>query len=72
MLIIDRLEEGIAVCEPENGPMVELPLAKLPQGVREGDVLIPNGEGYRIDLEETRRRRAEHAALFTRLSRKKP
>ena len=36
MLVIDRIEGGIAVCETEDGRR-ELPLAGLPAGVREGD-----------------------------------
>ncbi len=37
-LTVDRLEGGFAVCENENGDMVNVPLAALPD-VREGDVL---------------------------------
>jgi len=38
-IIIDRIEEDIAVCEMLDGGMADIPLARLPQGVREGDVL---------------------------------
>ena len=38
MTVVDRIEGGFAVCETDNGQRL-LPLADLPGGVREGDVL---------------------------------
>ena len=63
MLIIDRIEERKAVCETEDGGHITLD--RFPEGAREGDVLVPDESGeYRIDSEETERRRA----LAVRLS----
>lgn len=54
---IDRIEEGIAVCEDENGEQVKLCASQLPEGAREGDILSRDSSGWRLDLEETGRRR---------------
>jgi len=40
---IDAIEEGIAALEAE-GKLLHLPLALLPTGVREGDVLVVDRE----------------------------
>ena len=37
--IIDRLEEGIAVCENELKKLISIPKDLLPDGLKEGDVL---------------------------------
>ncbi len=67
MLIIDRIEGGFAVCEDDGGEHRVISLAELPAEVREGDVLVPGPEGYRVDEAETRRLREENAALFRSL-----
>ena len=69
-LIVDRIEAGFAVCEGEGGTFTRISLSELPRGVREGDCLRPDGNGYIIDKEETARRRAALKSLFDRL--KKP
>ena len=62
MLVIDRIEGGIAVCETEDGRR-ELPLAGLPAGVREGDCLVCVDGSWQIDREETLRRRQQNHSL---------
>ncbi len=54
ILVIDRIEEGIAVCETEEGALIRMP---VPAGAREGDVLRKTLDGFQVDPEETRRRR---------------
>lgn len=45
ILTIDRFEGDYAVCEKENREMIDILRTKLPEGVKEGDVLkIDNGE----------------------------
>lgn len=58
MLIIDRFEGDIAVCEDEGRRMVEVPRRLLPTGAKPGCVLAPDGEGYRLDKEAEEERRA--------------
>lgn len=64
---IDRLEGSFAVCEGDDRQQKEIPLADLPEGVNEGDILcLVDGE-YRIDREETQRRREENRRLLESL-----
>lgn len=37
--IIDRIENDIAVCELENGEMLDVKISALPKGIKEGDVI---------------------------------
>ena len=50
--IVDRTEADLAVCETENEEMVNIPLKDLPEGVKEGSVLIREGERWLIDENE--------------------
>ena len=58
-LIVDRLEEGYAVCEQEDRSMVRIPTDRLPAGVREGDVLAAQGGRYRHDPAAAQKRKDE-------------
>ena len=49
MLMIDRFEGDVAVCEDEDRRIVKMDRSLLPEGAREGSVLIPDQEGYRLD-----------------------
>lgn len=37
--IVDRIEDGIATVETDDMSVITVPLSKLPEGVREGDVV---------------------------------
>ncbi len=66
MLIIDRIEEGRAVCEDEDGRQVIL--AEFPDGVTEGDVLVFNESGQLIvDSSLTNQRRNKAVELSSRI-----
>lgn len=65
--IVDRIEGGFAVCEGTNRTTVDLPLSKLPAGIKEGDVIRLDGGVYQIDKEETQRRREENRRLLESL-----
>lgn len=66
--IIDRIEEGFAVCEREDGTSVKIPLAEFPAPVREGEHYIFSDGGFRRDeaseAEAKRRNIALQNALF--------
>lgn len=51
-LIVDRIEDGFAVCENENGEMTELDFFYLPYGAKEGSVLVENNGLYELCHEE--------------------
>lgn len=57
--IVDRIENGIAVCEDESRRMHDIPLANLPAGTKPGSVLSFRDGAFRLeeDLEQERRRR---------------
>jgi hypothetical protein len=60
-MVIDRIENGIAVVE-DGGRMTEIPLAELPKGAKEGSVLKKTKDGYELDLQteaEMRKKLAE-------------
>lgn len=69
-MIIDRIEDMIAVIEREDGTFFELPLSELPESVCEGCVLVQNCEGYAVDMLATKERRKRNAtrtsSLFNR------
>lgn len=55
--IIDRITEGLAICEREDGTFEEIPIAQLPQGARAGNVLQHEGGTWVLDLEAEQERR---------------
>lgn len=71
---VDRIEEGFAVCEDENGKTVNVETGKLPEGVKEGDLVSIDGVETVILAEETEERRKKLAekrrALFERKRRR--
>ena len=67
--IIDRIEDGAAVCEDENGGHETFDASRMPPGAREGDCLtLCDGEGgiFVADAGETRRRREYMRELLRR------
>ena len=61
VVIIDRFEGEIAVCEKGDRTMISLPRSRLPPEAREGDVVIIENQTARIDQAATaaRKRSAE-------------
>lgn len=51
-IIIDRIEGSIAVCEQPDKTFIDIPLSKLPKGIREGSVLLNKNGSWKIDAEE--------------------
>ncbi len=53
ILVVDRIENGVAVCEDRNtGKMVEIPKEELPQSIHDGTVLIERNGKYEISKEK--------------------
>lgn len=58
MLIIDRIENGFAVCENQDKNFITLEIIKSIKGeIKEGDVLILLGDFWIKDEKETKKRR---------------
>lgn len=71
MIVIDRIEKNVAVCEMEDQSMINIPLAKLPPACREGSCLEADGNGTYVLLEEeTARRKKQMEERFLRLFQK--
>lgn len=56
-VIVDRVEGDYVVCEKDNKEMMNIKRDKIPSHVKEGDVLIIDGNSITIDIEQTYRRR---------------
>lgn len=59
MLVIDRFEGNIAVCEEDGGTFRNISRDQLPPESREGDCLEVQDGAYHVNREETQRRREE-------------
>lgn len=70
MLIIDRIEEGIAVIEKDDGSHFEMKCGQLPMSIREGDVIKLEKGRYVIDYDMTEKRRCEIKNLQKKLQEK--
>ncbi|MED1440077.1 DUF3006 domain-containing protein [Aeribacillus composti] len=65
--IIDRFENDIAVCENENGKIIEILKSQLPKNAETGDVIIQKNNRYYVDKQETSKRRQEIEELMDEL-----
>lgn len=57
--IIDRFEEGNAVCEQEDRTMLLISRSLLPSDAKEGDVILYTDGVYQVDKEATLERKKE-------------
>ncbi|KYD09109.1 DUF3006 domain-containing protein [Heyndrickxia sporothermodurans] len=62
--IIDRFEGEIAVCETEEGKMIEIDKRSIPAKAKIGDVLILVKGQLEIDQKSTQQRRKEIKKLM--------
>ena len=60
---VDRIEEGIAVCEDENGVSVKLEITMLPKGIKEGDLFLMTEDKTEILHDETAEKKKRIADL---------
>ncbi len=71
MLIVDRIENGIAVIEKDGNSHFEIKCSLLPMSIREGDVIKSENGKYFIDYEGTVERRNQIKNFQKRLQEKK-
>ena len=69
-LIADRIEEGIAVFEKEDMSHISLPLSAFDFTVKEGDILLFDGENYIMDENEADKRRHKLLLMQKKLKEK--
>lgn len=68
---VDRIENGIAVCEDENGESVNFEIVKLPEEIKEGDLFSVTDDKIEILPGETAERRKKMAELQKNIFTKK-
>ncbi|MBE5785632.1 MAG: DUF3006 domain-containing protein [Clostridiales bacterium] len=66
MLVIDRFENGFALCE-NDAETLRIPMALIPSGAAEGDVLEQESGAYRVNAGATQHRRLLAAQKLKRL-----
>lgn len=69
-LIVDRIIGTIAVLEKEDKSHIELSLKDLSFSIKEGSVLLFDGEKYYLDSEEEKERRSRIFSLQEKLKNK--
>jgi len=65
-MIIDRFEGEFAVVE-DGEKLLRISKTLFPETAKEGDVIIKDGETYRVDFEKTAERRQEVLAKLRKL-----
>lgn len=69
---VDRKEAGFAVLEDENSEYINVPLSALPEGIKDGSVLVFRNNQYFPDADyEAERRKAIFEKQQRLLNRKK-
>ncbi len=66
-MIIDRIEDGIAVVERDDGSHFSLPAEELPDGAGEGSVIAEKDGVLRVDLEAEKIRKKEMLELQNKI-----
>ena len=56
---IDRFEGEIAVCEQDNGEILNIEKSRLPENAKAGDVLDIDDDMITIDHDETKQRKEQ-------------
>ncbi|MCQ6563487.1 DUF3006 domain-containing protein [Paenibacillus mendelii] len=64
--VIDRFEGDIAVIETDEAT-IDVPKSKLPRGAKSGDTVIIEGDTFRIDADDTKKRKREIESLMDEL-----
>lgn len=65
---IDRIEDGTAVMDSDGGERITVPVGRLPEGARDGSVLLCMSDGTFVhDAEAEADRRRTLSERFSRL-----
>lgn len=67
-ITIDRIDQGLAVCECEKGENRVIAVSELPEGAIEGTILAEEHGIWTIDRKETEKRRQEMKDRLKRLT----
>lgn len=70
--IVDRIENGVAVCETETRSHISIPLHAIQGNVKDGCAITALGDGtFRVDTQLTEQRREANFRLQEKLFGKK-
>lgn len=56
-VVIDRFEGDTAVVEKDDRTLIDIPRSRIPEGAREGDVLLIEEDSITVDRDETAKRK---------------
>ena len=70
-LTVEQIENGIAKCEKEDGTFIEIEVSSLPDGVKNGDMLLYQNGEYSVLKEQTDEQKKKMLELQSRLFNKK-
>jgi len=66
-IIIDRFEEMYAVCQFEDGTMLNMPFVLIPADAKEGDVIFIDKDAITVDHKATAALKEEIKKLMDKL-----
>jgi hypothetical protein len=66
-VVIDRFEGDYAVCERDDRTMMNMERKNLPNGVKEGDALVIDGDTITVDRRKTRLNKQDVRRLMDEL-----
>lgn len=61
-LSVDSIEDGYATCEDDNRDKWEINIKKLPNGIKEGDVVLIKDDG-KILIDDKEKKIRQNAAI---------
>lgn len=64
---VDRIETPYGILQNEKGKMITVPLSKLPENIKEGDLVKKTGRRYSFLKEETLQRKTDLFAFQNEL-----
>ena len=69
VLIVDRIENYIAVCETEDGNFINVDINLLPIGIKEGSIILKDKNNkYRLSNDDEMKRRQKLFDIQNELS----
>lgn len=71
ILCVDRIINGIAVCEKEDFTVVEIKVSEIPFEIYEGSIIRTDGKNYFLDTDEEQKRRKKIIELQNKLKNKR-
>ncbi len=68
-IIVDRIENGLVVCESSQGDYRNISLSELPENIKEGSVLVRKSasSSWRVDKQATLARKENVTQLMDML-----